>query len=140
MGTFRMQEIRQEDIDAWKLMPSSLCRTESAWAYKTCSICLSDFVEGEELREVQCEGHHVFHPRCLRSWIDRSHHACPVCRGGNDAAPTRPSYAGVAEYITRRMRSTQVDASVSDANKQAADSILDSLRRQPNHSHDGINI
>ena len=39
--------------------------------------------------------------------------ACPVCRGGTEAAPTRPTHEGTAEFIVRRMRAVQVDGTGS---------------------------
>ncbi|KAL0361535.1 UNVERIFIED_CONTAM: RING-H2 finger protein ATL5 [Sesamum radiatum] len=45
-----------------------------------CSICLSEFAEGEEGREVvECK--HAFHRRCLETWLRGCCTAtCPLCR------------------------------------------------------------
>ncbi|KAK4428459.1 E3 ubiquitin-protein ligase RHA2A [Sesamum alatum] len=47
-----------------------------------CSICLSEFAEGEEGREVvECK--HAFHRRCLEKWLRGGYTAtatCPLCR------------------------------------------------------------
>nr|GMC87189.1 RING-H2 finger protein ATL51-like [Ipomoea batatas] len=43
-----------------------------------CVVCLSQFVQGEEVRVlVQCG--HVFHVSCIETWL-RSHPTCPICR------------------------------------------------------------
>jgi len=43
-----------------------------------CSICLSDYMESEELRVMPDCGH-MFHAVCLDQWL-RRHATCPVCR------------------------------------------------------------
>ncbi|KMT19772.1 hypothetical protein BVRB_1g008280 [Beta vulgaris subsp. vulgaris] len=43
-----------------------------------CAICLSEFVDHEQLRPLPiCN--HVFHPHCISPWLT-SHVTCPVCR------------------------------------------------------------
>ncbi|KAL9233001.1 hypothetical protein vseg_008047 [Gypsophila vaccaria] len=45
---------------------------------KECSICLSSFVEGEELRQLKnCK--HLFHRICIDKWVSTQFN-CPVCR------------------------------------------------------------
>ena len=45
--------------------------------YKECTICLSEFVEGEPVKVVPgCE--HVFHERCLNDWTTLRFR-CPNC-------------------------------------------------------------
>ncbi|KAL3514036.1 hypothetical protein ACH5RR_026753 [Cinchona calisaya] len=43
-----------------------------------CSICLCEFKEGDEARELLCK--HVFHKNCLEKWLRGSHGTCPLCR------------------------------------------------------------
>ncbi|KAL0366437.1 UNVERIFIED_CONTAM: Brassinosteroid-responsive RING protein 1 [Sesamum radiatum] len=44
-----------------------------------CSICLSEFAEGDVGRElVDCK--HVFHRHCLEKWLQRCRPTCPLCR------------------------------------------------------------
>ncbi|KAM0953600.1 putative transcription factor C2H2 family [Dioscorea sansibarensis] len=43
-----------------------------------CSVCLSEFLEGEWLRLLPNCGH-VFHATCIDTWFS-SHSNCPVCR------------------------------------------------------------
>jgi hypothetical protein len=46
-------------------------------AEETCSICLSDFEAGDELRALPCA--HAFHCACIDQWL-KSSRACPCCR------------------------------------------------------------
>ncbi|KAJ4704735.1 RING-H2 finger protein [Melia azedarach] len=50
---------------------------------ETCSVCLSEFKEGEQIRILPgCL--HLFHVPCIDMWLS-SHSNCPLCRA--DAAP-----------------------------------------------------
>ncbi|KAK6779303.1 hypothetical protein RDI58_021487 [Solanum bulbocastanum] len=43
-----------------------------------CSICLAEFLEGDEVRVLsQCM--HIFHVPCINVWL-HSHRNCPLCR------------------------------------------------------------
>lgn len=124
---FRRANVRPQEADLAKLMPTSLARGVDAWAYSSCAVCLADFAEGEELRRANCAGGHVFHPRCLRGWLDRSHSTCPVCRGEDErktAAPNRPSPEALAEYVVRRGRSMQTEHSVSKPHARRAAEVV----------------
>ncbi|KAK6152472.1 hypothetical protein DH2020_015107 [Rehmannia glutinosa] len=51
-----------------------------------CPVCLSAFVEGEEIRQLSaCK--HAFHTACVDMWL-YSHSNCPVCRA---AVPVKRS-------------------------------------------------
>ncbi|EPS74383.1 hypothetical protein M569_00375, partial [Genlisea aurea] len=43
-----------------------------------CSICLSEFQEGEKVKLIPYCGH-VFHPICIDTWLS-AHVTCPLCR------------------------------------------------------------
>ncbi|KAK4783543.1 hypothetical protein SAY86_007917 [Trapa natans] len=43
-----------------------------------CSVCLSGFREGEEVKQLSACNHY-FHAACIDPWL-RSHANCPVCR------------------------------------------------------------
>lgn len=64
-----------------------------------CSVCLSTFENGEEIRKIkQCK--HSFHKHCLDVWFRHDRPTCPLCRAS--ALPERI----VARY--RRQRDVQV--------------------------------
>jgi len=42
----------------------------------SCSICLSDFDDGETLKKLPCG--HLFHDDCVASWLQRNKR-CPLC-------------------------------------------------------------
>ncbi|OWM68340.1 RING-H2 finger protein ATL8-like [Punica granatum] len=61
---------------------SSSSPSSSAWPASKftaeCSICLTEFAEGDEVRVLpQCG--HVFHVACIDTWLG-SHSSCPSCR------------------------------------------------------------
>lgn len=49
---------------------------------ETCPICIVDFEEGDDLRILPCEGHHVFHQSCVDPWLLELSSSCPLCRQG----------------------------------------------------------
>jgi len=48
-----------------------------------CAICLSDYTEDEELRDLPC-GHH-FHSTCVDQWLRHKKH-CPLCQQNIETA------------------------------------------------------
>lgn len=46
---------------------------------KSCTICLCEFTEGEKTCGLPCHTDHIFHPQCLKSWLDKKNF-CPLCR------------------------------------------------------------
>ncbi|KAI3904494.1 hypothetical protein MKW98_014674 [Papaver atlanticum] len=44
-----------------------------------CAICLSEFVNGEEIR-VLSKCNHGFHVKCIEAWLLSFHTSCPTCR------------------------------------------------------------
>ncbi|KAK9671664.1 hypothetical protein RND81_12G046400 [Saponaria officinalis] len=60
---------------------------------KECSICLSGFVDGEELRQLKnCK--HLFHKVCIDKWLS-THFNCPVCRAFAIHNHFKPQVKGV---------------------------------------------
>ncbi|NWT14477.1 PJA2 ligase, partial [Vireo altiloquus] len=53
-----------------------------------CTICCSEYMEGEIVTELPCR--HLFHKPCVTLWLQRSG-TCPVCR--HVLAPVRPEAA-----------------------------------------------
>ena len=46
------------------------------WEDNTCSICLCDYVPGEECTKLPCG--HLFHSECITSWLQLNRR-CPLC-------------------------------------------------------------
>ncbi|NXI00928.1 PJA2 ligase, partial [Pachycephala philippinensis] len=53
-----------------------------------CTICCSEYVEGEIITQLPCR--HLFHKPCVTLWLQRSG-TCPICR--HVLAPVRPEAA-----------------------------------------------
>ena len=51
----------------------------------SCAICLVDFKLNEQIRQLPCDGAHVFHPTCIDGWLQKSL-TCPHCSTNIDAA------------------------------------------------------
>lgn len=49
------------------------------YADNSCSVCLDDYTEGDELLQLTCG--HVFHRPCIDLWL-KGHCICPTCRCG----------------------------------------------------------
>jgi len=52
-------------------------------AQTQCMVCLSNFVDGEEVRMLPCS--HVFHAPCIDEWLRRCTD-CPICKANVDRA------------------------------------------------------
>ncbi|XP_075813503.1 E3 ubiquitin-protein ligase RLIM-like [Microtus pennsylvanicus] len=46
-------------------------------ALKTCSICITEYTEGDKLRELPCS--HEYHVHCIDCWLSENT-TCPICR------------------------------------------------------------
>ena len=46
--------------------------------YECCSICMEDYLEGNEIRVLPCS--HAFHCKCIDHWLTKYHRACPLCQ------------------------------------------------------------
>ncbi|KAL6620567.1 hypothetical protein ACP70R_035706 [Stipagrostis hirtigluma subsp. patula] len=72
-------------IASYPRVPFSRAAAAGADAEAACSICLSEYREGEMLR-VMPECRHRFHLTCLDAWLRRSA-SCPVCRSSPIPTP-----------------------------------------------------
>ncbi|KAM7276584.1 hypothetical protein ACFE04_018450 [Oxalis oulophora] len=52
--------------------------SSSALESMQCSVCLSDFEEGDKVRRLKCK--HTFHKDCLDKWLHEFFATCPLCR------------------------------------------------------------
>ena len=57
-----------------------LCYQSKVVKETTCSICLVEFEENDEIRKLRCD--HVFHCECIDPWLLNGKAVCPVCRQG----------------------------------------------------------
>ena len=67
----RQRRASESDIDCLRTYP------HPAEVELTCSICLDDAKEGDEMKALPCE--HAFHSRCIAQWM-RKNVTCPCCR------------------------------------------------------------
>ncbi|KAG2309256.1 hypothetical protein Bca4012_081821 [Brassica carinata] len=85
-------DIAPAEIDATTVAPDSgkkfTKETHSKGIGKECSVCLSVFADGEEIRQLSaCK--HEFHVSCIERWLkDKDHPKCPICRADVPAKPT----------------------------------------------------
>ncbi|XP_024020103.1 RING-H2 finger protein ATL80 [Morus notabilis] len=56
---------------------SSTADVDPSFAAANCTICLFEFAEGDEIRELRQCGH-AFHVTCINTWL-RWHSSCPTC-------------------------------------------------------------
>jgi hypothetical protein len=61
--------------------------TAEGWTEGTCSVCLSELVDGEKVR-VLTACMHCFHATCIETWL-RGNATCPLCRAPVMAVPAR---------------------------------------------------
>jgi hypothetical protein len=47
-------------------------------ASEVCGICLQTLGNQERFQRLRCD--HVFHTRCVDSWLRRNHSDCPLCK------------------------------------------------------------
>ena len=52
--------------------------------WETCTICLDEYEDGEELRELPCG--HAFHRECIDLWLTTKASFCPMCKADCSAA------------------------------------------------------
>jgi len=76
-----------------------------------CPVCL-DCIEGrDEVRE-PCNCSHVFHLKCLDSWVDQAHVTCPTCR-----SMLFPKKVGAAAMYLLAFQDSLTDEQVSWSSK-----------------------
>ena len=45
---------------------------------ETCPICLDEYKEGENVRQLSCD--HVYHLSCIDPWLLEKSSQCPLCK------------------------------------------------------------
>ena len=46
----------------------------------TCTVCISEFTEMEDIVMLECHKSHIYHYDCIENWIARGNRECPICR------------------------------------------------------------
>jgi hypothetical protein len=59
------------------LLPEKYTNTSEVDDLETCTICIDDFEEGDEVIKLVCK--HSFHPKCIVPWLEKSAE-CPNCK------------------------------------------------------------
>ncbi|CAG8507972.1 10751_t:CDS:1, partial [Acaulospora morrowiae] len=85
---------------------------------ETCAICLEDFDNGDEVRELPCR--HWYHVECIDPWLTTKSSSCPLCK--KDCKPEnaegdneQSTVVDIQEIQDRESRSSQV---VDDSQSQ----------------------
>ena len=47
--------------------------------FDKCVICFEDFKDTDEIAELNCDAHHIFHQECIQKWLE-TNMVCPNCR------------------------------------------------------------
>ncbi|CAK87512.1 unnamed protein product (macronuclear) [Paramecium tetraurelia] len=70
------QEINLEEV----CQKNCLCKLSSKELNpeEYCSICLEPLDSAQEVRQTRC--HHNFHIKCIKLWLEKAKHECPICR------------------------------------------------------------
>ncbi|KAM7257447.1 hypothetical protein ACFE04_013188 [Oxalis oulophora] len=97
-----------------------------------CSVCLSEFVDNENLRLLpKCS--HAFHVQCIDKWL-KSHSTCPLCRAniisiGVNSQP--PLVLPVIEVPDNESESNQNAIFSSDSERNNEEETMHSVRGVP---------
>ncbi|KAK1281125.1 RING-H2 finger protein ATL5 [Acorus gramineus] len=87
-----------------------------------CSVCLSEFEEGEKGRRLPaCE--HAFHTDCIDAWFG-SHDTCPLCRSTVDAPPSEAIVVPIEDPVA-----PPLPPSAGDVASSSVGSRIVSLKR-----------
>jgi hypothetical protein len=66
------------DEDQLQVLPSFPYKQSTKQNEDRCTICIEDFVEGEQVACVPC--FHLFHKDCIEKWL-KMKNECPICKG-----------------------------------------------------------
>jgi Ring finger domain len=90
-----------------------------------CSICLAEYVLGEEIRQLGCKHH--YHVKCIDEWLSLNA-VCPNCRGmdlvGSSSADVNPvgsSSSGLNHVGSQRSQQSMMDATIESIMREAAE-------------------
>ncbi|KAG5185509.1 hypothetical protein JKP88DRAFT_354177 [Tribonema minus] len=108
-----------------------------AKAAPECSVCLSSFEAGEEVRQLPCK--HLYHKACIDKWFESQKDTCPLCmvpvweqriapRGGRRRARAPPRAATARAALPSNPTFTTATISKSGSSSQAAIRMVMSSR------------
>jgi len=72
-------EMDGEDDTTEEIHNTSIYLQNAYSSYTSCSICIDDLQQGEELILLQHCGH-FFHPQCIGPWLTKKRANCPLCQ------------------------------------------------------------
>ncbi|OAY76575.1 putative E3 ubiquitin-protein ligase RHA2B [Ananas comosus] len=78
VATYKRADVSFSSLASASASASAAAAAEHADDACCCVFCLCDVEEGDEIREIPCR--HVFHRRCLDTWLQHRHATCPLCR------------------------------------------------------------
>ncbi|GAA0164250.1 hypothetical protein LIER_19933 [Lithospermum erythrorhizon] len=78
-----------------------------------CAICLSEYVDGEEIRVLPQCGHR-FHVGCIDMWLG-SHSSCPSCRQILGSPAGADGDSGDGDFTSGKIRPVSSDVSASSS-------------------------
>ena len=70
--------MKREEID--KIRTIKYQEKELKTNDEKCAICLEDFMNDDECRELRCS--HIYHINCIDNWLLKHSYKCPCCREG----------------------------------------------------------
>jgi hypothetical protein len=103
--TLTRESVNQLPIFKFSELPTEIKESN------TCSICLDDFADDDEIRVLLCK--HYFHKDCIDRWLTQENVRCPLCRHDiRDRCPGQDMGAGSPNEDT----SDHDDSSISSDN------------------------
>eukprot|EP00899_Mesostigma_viride_P026455 jgi/Mesvir1/6995/Mv09134-RA.1 len=104
-------------LPLWVFGPEELQKRGQVAADPVCVVCLVEYKEGDQLRELPACSH-SFHVACVDTWL-ATHSTCPTCRV--PLLPAEPSWRGTSSNSTDSAEEgvVAVTSSYSDANHSA---------------------
>jgi|TARA_B110000977_G_scaffold90001_1_gene119548 hypothetical protein len=92
-GTSTRQKAAGTSMHALNERVVTLRASDVATLHETeCAVCREDFAEGDRLIKMPCSVQHVFHAKCVQTWLKRDD-SCPMCRVSLPVWLGRPQYA-----------------------------------------------
>ena len=86
---------------------ASAPKEEEVWA-TDCAVCLAEFDEEEQVRELACE--HIFHHDCIYDWFMKAKApACPLCRNLLHSGLSTDNILGRTEAIEAAPHTAEVE-------------------------------